>query len=111
MSDNQKWDYKKFPARFCHKDIDGVRWFLFKDGERFFFSEVDPPSGIPIALPKGYKVVVDKNAKKPRLEKEKSVSDAIDDFFADDTNEEETHQEKKNRYPSERHDKYKRWKY
>ena len=111
----KSWDYRKYNFRFYHITIKGVTWYLFKDGEQYFFSDDEPESGEPIDLPKDYEVKVDKITRKPKLVKIKSVDQSIDEFFADeaDKKKEKTKptSKKRRKLPSEMHDRYHRWKY
>jgi len=112
MTDKGNWDFKKYKARFCHITVGEKEYFLFKHNDSYFFSDEQPSKGEPVALPKGYKVIVDKKTNTPQLKEEKSTSSLIDDFFANESEEEHTKKEKKKKkLSSETHDKYHHWKY
>jgi hypothetical protein len=112
---NKPWDYKKYNYRFYHTTINEKTWFLFRDKDQYFFSIEKPEHGEPTDLPEGYEVQIDKTTRKPILIKKKSITQAVDDFFAEEPDEKQkkstTSQKKKRKMPSERRDKYHRWKY
>ena len=109
------WDYKKYNYRFYHIAINDVTWFLYRDNDRYFFSIDEPEKGEPANLPDGHEVQIDKISQKPMLLKTKSVGQAVDDFFANETKEKKEKEEqppkKKRKTPSEMRDRYHRWKY
>ena len=113
----KQWDYKKYNYRYYHIQIKDTTWFLYKDNDTYFFSDTEPDKGEPTQLPDKYDVKINKITKKPELIEKKTVSDSIDDFFANEKKDEKTSDKKesttkkKRRYPTERHDKYHRWKY
>jgi hypothetical protein len=111
----KSWDYKKFNYRFYHTTINEITWFLFRDNDHYFFSKDEPEVGEPVNMPEGYTVKFDKTLGKPVLVKEKSVGQAVDDFFANEPEEKKKKSEqplkKKRKLPSEIRDRYHRWKY
>ncbi len=112
MTDKGTWNFKKYRARFCHITVGEKEYFLFKHNDSYFFSDEEPKQGQPVALPKGYKVIVDKKTNMPQLQQEKSTSSLIDDFFANEKEEESPKKEKKKKkLSSEAHDKYHHWNY
>jgi hypothetical protein len=112
---NKSWDYKKFNYRFFHTTINNVTWYLYRNNDTYFFSTDDPAHGEPTNIPDGYEVKIDKTTNKPILIKKISVGDAVDDFFANETDDkkEKTKKsaKKKRKLPSEMRDRYHRWKY
>lgn len=111
----KSWNYKRFNYRFYHTIINDETWYLFRDNERYFFSKDESDNGEPVNLPEGYEVKVDKKSGKPILVEKKSVGDAVDDFFANEsaenTQKQKSQVKKKRKLPTERHDRYHRWKY